>query len=66
MNHELFEICSSAINPVSRHRLVLLVVGLHTLSDFFHNFRSIYGTLCFEIVAFCIIFFSYYDDLDND
>lgn len=51
---------------MSRHCLVLLVIGLHTLPDLFHNLRSVYSTLRLEIIAFRIFLFPYYDNLEND
>ena len=44
---------------------MLLIVGLDTLPDLFHNFCSVDGALCLEIIPFRIVLVSYDDYLDG-
>ena len=37
---------------------MLLIIRLHSFSDFLHNFGGIISRLCFEIVAFRVFFVS--------
>ena len=59
------EFTHQRLTHTSRHRLMLLVIRFYTLPDLFHNFCSIDSALCFEIVTFRIVLFSYDDHLEK-
>ena len=44
---------------------MLLIIRLHALPDLFHNLCGIDGTLCFKIITFRVVLFSYDDHLEN-
>ena len=44
---------------------MLLIIRLHALPDLFHNLCGIDGTLCFEIITFRVVLFSYDNHLEN-